>query len=75
MSALVQVFGAGMIMNFHAMCGRLQKSAKARKSLGSLALAVQSGAMGMDGGAEWREDGNTDRMRPADQPTGEIGSV
>jgi hypothetical protein len=42
---------------------------------GSLALAVQRALWGFDGGAELEGGCNTDRMRPADQPTGEIGSV
>jgi hypothetical protein len=36
---------------------------------------VQRALWGFDGGAELEGGCNTDRMRPADQPTGEIGSV
>jgi hypothetical protein len=42
---------------------------------GSLALAVQRALWGFDGGAELEGGCNTDKMRPADQRTGEIGSV
>jgi hypothetical protein len=56
-------------------CGdRRPKSAKAR-SRGKLALAVLRALWGFDGSAELEGGCNTDRMRPADQPTGEIGSV
>jgi len=42
---------------------------------GSLALGVRRALWGFDGGAELEGGYNTDRMRPADQPSGEIGSV
>ncbi len=42
---------------------------------GSLALAVLRALWGFDGGAGLEGGCKTDRMRLADQPTGEIGSV
>jgi hypothetical protein len=42
---------------------------------GSLALMLQRALWGFDSGAELEGGCNTDRMRPVDQSTGEIGSV
>ena len=42
---------------------------------GSLALAVLRALWGFDSGTGLEGGCNTDRMRPADQPTAEIGSV
>ena len=42
---------------------------------GSWALVEQLALWGFDGGAELESGCNTDRMRPGDRPTGEIGSV
>jgi hypothetical protein len=73
-SGHVQVFGRRHDEPFHMLWRPRPKSAKAR-SRGSLALAVRRALWGFDGGAELEGGYNTDRMRPADLHTGEIGSV
>jgi len=65
---------AGMTNLPRAVAAGVQKAPR-HEVAGSLALAVQRALWGFDGGAELEGGCNTDRMRPADQPTGEIGSV
>jgi hypothetical protein len=74
MSPVVQVFGRRHDDPFHALWRPASKKRR-HEVAGSLALAVQRVLWGFDGGAELEGGCNTDRMRPADQPTGEIGSV
>jgi hypothetical protein len=74
-SVPVQVFGRRHDEPFHMLWRPASKKAPRHEVAGSLALAVQRALWGFDGGAELEGGCNTDRMRPADQPTGEIGSV
>ena len=56
-------------------CGGRRPKAPRHEVAGSLALAVLRALWGFDSGAGLVGGCNTDWMRPADQPTGEIGSV
>jgi hypothetical protein len=64
---------AGMTPSPRAVAAGVQKAPR-HEVAGSLALAVQRALWGFDG-AELEGGCNPDRMRPADQRTGEIGSV
>jgi len=67
----VQVFGRRNDGLSTPCGGRRPKSAKAR-SRGKFALAVLRALWGFDGGAGLEGGCNADRLRPADQPTGEL---
>ena len=71
----VQVFGRRDDDPFPSAVAAGVQKAPRHEVAGSLALAVQRALWEFDGGAELEGGCNTDRMRPADQPTGEIGSV
>jgi len=58
----------------HARTAGVRKAPR-HEVAGSWALAVQRALWGFDGGAGLEGGCNTDSMRPADQPTAEIGSV
>jgi len=75
MSGAVQVFGRRHDEAFHTLWRPASKKAPRHEVAGSLALGVRRALWGFDGGAELEGGYNTDRMRPADQPSGEIGSV
>jgi hypothetical protein len=65
---------AGMTNSSTRCGGRRPKSAKAR-SRGKFGLMLRRALWGFDSGAALEGGCNTDRMRPVDQATGEIGSV
>ena len=65
---------AGMTNLPRAVAAGVQKAPR-HEVAGSLALAVLRALWGFDSGARLEGGCNTDRMRPADRPTGEIGSV
>ena len=65
---------AGMQDYPRAVAAGVQKAPR-HEVAGGWAPAVQRALWGFDGGAELEGGCNADRMRPADQPTGEIGSV
>jgi len=74
-SLVVQVFGRRHDDPFpRGVAAGVQKAPR-HEVAGSWAPAVLRGLWGFDGGAGFEGGCNTDRMRPADQPTGEIGSV
>jgi hypothetical protein len=63
------------MMSFpRAVAADVQKAPR-HEVAGSLALAVQRALWGFDSGVGPEGECNTDRMRPADLHTGEIGSV
>jgi hypothetical protein len=74
-SGFVQVFGRRHDEPFRTAVAAGVQKAPRHEVAGSLALAVRRALWGFDGGAELEGGYNTDRMRPADQPSGEIGSV
>ena len=65
---------AGMTNLRRPVAAGVQKAPR-HEVAGSLALAVLRALWGFDSCAGLEGGCNTDRMRPADQPTGEIGSV
>jgi hypothetical protein len=65
---------AGMTNLPRPVAAGVQKAPR-HEVAGGLALAVLRALWGFDSGAGLEDGCNTDRMRPADQPTGEIGSV
>ena len=71
---LCRFLDAGMTPSPRAVAAGVQKAPR-HEVAGSLALAVQRALWGFDGGAELEGGCNTDRMRPADQPTDGVGSV
>jgi len=62
---------AGMTTPPRAVAAGVQKAPR-HEVAGNLALAVQRALWGFDSGAGLEGGCNTDRMRPADQSTGEI---
>ena len=71
---LCRFLDAGMTTVPSAVAAGVQKAPR-HEVAGSLALMVQRGLWGFDSGAGLEGGCNTDRMRPADWRTGEIGSV
>ena len=71
---LCRFLDAGMTPLPRAVAAGVQKAPR-HEVAGSLALAVQGALWGFDSGAGLEGGCNAGRMRPADQPTGEIGSV
>jgi hypothetical protein len=71
---LCRFLDAGMTNLPRAVAAGVQKAPR-HEVAGSLALVVLRALWGFDSGAGLEGGCNTDRMRPADQPTVEIGSV
>jgi hypothetical protein len=73
-SECVQFFGRRHDEPFRTLWRPASKKRQGTKSR-EVALAVRRALWGFDGGAELEGGYNPDRMRPADQTSGEIGSV
>jgi hypothetical protein len=71
---LCRFLDAGMTPLPRAVAAGVQKAPR-HEVAGSLALAVPRALWGFDGGAQLEGGCDAYRMRPTDQPTGEIGSV
>jgi hypothetical protein len=71
---LCRFLDAGMTIPPRAVAAGVQKAPR-HEVAGSLALAAQRALWGFDAGAKFEDGCDADRQRPADQPSGEIGSV
>ena len=75
MSRSVQVFGRRQRGDApHAQLAGVQKAPR-HEVAGNWAPAVQRALWGFDGGAEFEDGYDADRMRPAHLHSGEIGRV